>query len=348
LLNQKYGFASRLLHRVALGSTRIRQASFELEKNSSAKGPCPKTAPPVFISGLARSGSSILMQVLFSTGDFRSLTYSDMPFVLMPGIWRRISSPFYRDGTSSERTHGDGLEIDLHSPEAFEEVFWLTFLGQKYIKNDCLIPHAVGDITLSHFKQYVSSVQMSCDRPGELRYLSKNNNNILRLPALVDAFPDSVILITFRNPIQQAFSLLEQHRHFSKIQREDPFAKSYMGWLGHYEFGLLHRPFTFNQSVCEYSPDNINYWLSQWLQVYRHVLNTAPVNTIYLCHENLCHHPEMELENLLTKLNISTPYSELSPGYRPVKPKDVPGCSEQLQEECMALYSSLNGADKLS
>ena len=55
------------------------------------------------------------------------------------------------------------------------------------------------------FKTYVQVIN---HRYLKKRYLSKNNQNIRRLKLISDIFPDSRILIPFRNPIQHSFSLL--------------------------------------------------------------------------------------------------------------------------------------------
>ena len=41
-------------------------------------------------------------------------------------------------------------------------------------------------------------------------YISKNNNNYKRIELINSAFPNSKIIIPFRNPIQHAYSLLNQ------------------------------------------------------------------------------------------------------------------------------------------
>ena len=60
---------------------------------------------------------------------------------------------------------------------------------------------------MEKFIRYVGAVLVS-DPEGRTRYLSKNNNNILRLPALARAFPQALILIPFRDPLTHAASLL--------------------------------------------------------------------------------------------------------------------------------------------
>src|SRR6056297_381858 len=128
-----YSFLDRLLHQLALGPRTVRAACFELEtKRRQAVAP-PENNHPVFIAGLARSGSTVLLNALYETGEFRSLTYRDMPFIMMPGTWRKISKGSSRQRTVTERAHGDRITIDYDSPEAFEEVFWKTFLGERYV-----------------------------------------------------------------------------------------------------------------------------------------------------------------------------------------------------------------------
>ena len=97
----------------------------------------------VFIAGLARAGTTILMRSLYDTGLFRSLTYRDMPFVLMPITWSRFSSLLRAHKEEQVRAHGDRIKINFDSPEAFEEVFWMTFCKDDYIKADSLMPHDV-------------------------------------------------------------------------------------------------------------------------------------------------------------------------------------------------------------
>ena len=52
--------------------------------------------------------------------------YADMPFILAPNLWSKINLNHQTE--LSERAHGDGILINSESPEAFEEVFWKTFV----------------------------------------------------------------------------------------------------------------------------------------------------------------------------------------------------------------------------
>ena len=76
------------------------------------------------------------------------------------------------------------------------------------------------------------------------------------------AFPNSKIIIPFRNPIQHAYSLLNQHKRFCILQKKNKFILEYMNLLGHYEFGLEHK--SWNKSTNYNNFDDLNYWLEQW------------------------------------------------------------------------------------
>ena len=121
-----YSYFQKLLHKIALSSNFIREVFFDLEKSFFLKKDCKIGGEHVFVSGMARSGTTILLNAIYNTKDFASLTYRDMPFVLSPNIWAK----FFKSSIimeKKERAHKDGIKININSPEAFEEVFWKTF-----------------------------------------------------------------------------------------------------------------------------------------------------------------------------------------------------------------------------
>lgn len=284
-----YGFGSRLLHRLALGSEAILEASFDLERRL-----CPEAAGKsaeanhVFVSGLARAGTTMLLRALYDTNVFASLTYRDMPFVLAPNTWAKVTRRSRLQMDAAERAHGDGIKVDFDSPEALEEVFWRVF-GGEYVRKDRLAPVELHDDVIDSFRAYVDLVNHRYDRQ---RYLSKNNNNILRLGVLSRAFPNAAILLPFRDPVRHAQSLLTQHNRFIEQCRHDPFTQRYMTWLAHHEFGEDHRPFEWGAAVSgEYRPTELSYWLAQWIGVYRFLMTQISENDerrVFVCYELLC------------------------------------------------------------
>ncbi|MBY8978130.1 sulfotransferase [Rhodobacteraceae bacterium NNCM2] len=286
-----YGPGARLLHRLVLGNRAV--AGLLLDIETALARPDAEAAGVgrhVFVAGLARAGTTILMRRLHATGAFRSLTYRDMPFVLAPGLWSRLSGPMQRESASRERAHGDGIMVDGDSPESFDEAFWRLFEGEAYIRADRLLPHRPAEETLKAYRSYVGAILAS---GGRRRYLCKNNNNILRLPALARTFPNALILVPFREPLSHAASLRAQHERFVASQAEDPFEVEYMGYLGHHEFGRDHRPFRTGEAPAApgADPGTLDYWLGLWIEVYAHLLAELPANARLVCYEDLCQTP---------------------------------------------------------
>src|SRR3546814_19698701 len=77
---------------------------------------------PIFISSLPRAGTTALLEVFATLPTIATHTYSDMPMVLAPLLWSRISGAFRLDGHRQERAHGEGVLIDFDIPEALEKI----------------------------------------------------------------------------------------------------------------------------------------------------------------------------------------------------------------------------------
>jgi hypothetical protein len=340
-----YGAGDRLLHRLALGMPLVTRASFDLDDMVPARRGTPVDGRHVFVSGLARAGTTIVMRALYATGQFRSLTYRDMPFVLMPGLWAKLSASFRQRAEQKERAHGDGILVDFDSPEAFEEVFWRVFCGRDYIQQDCLKPHRVGDDTIDEFRTYVRRIVASAGAGGQTRYLSKNNNNVLRLQAIRTAFPEAPIVIPFREPLQQAISLLQQHVQFCDRHAQDPFSRDYMRWLGHHEFGATHKPFRFAAATpasgAGRAATELNYWLGIWNDTYRYLLDIAPAASHFVCYEDLCESPAVALQGLCEAAAVRLDAGQLRATFTAAPVKMAEDADAGLLSQARDLYQAL-------
>ena len=210
---------------------------------------------------------------IHKSGDFASLCYSDMPFVMAPNLWAKISFN-KKNSVPIERAHGDGIKISTNSPEAFEEVFWKTFINES--RNE----------VTDRFKTFVSNV---ISKENKSRYLSKNNQNIKRYDLINEIFPFSKKLIPFRDPIQQSFSLLSQHNRFINLAQSNKFIGEYMKWTGHTEFGPNYK-MNDSLSIKFQNVEDINHWLEQWYINYNSILQYGNIDnqTEFICYENLC------------------------------------------------------------
>ena len=93
--------------------------SFTLAKDISRQ----EIIKPVFVSGLARSGSTILTEVISQHPQFACHHYSDFPISWIPYWWNSLRKhlPLPKQ-EPQERAHRDRLMITADSPEAVEEV----------------------------------------------------------------------------------------------------------------------------------------------------------------------------------------------------------------------------------
>lgn len=302
-----YSRTDKLLHRLALGKS-VAELSFEIEtKIHSQNLPASKDSKHIFITGLARSGTTILMRSLFESSELCSLTYEDMPFILAPNSWTKAASLSKKKHVEKERSHKDGINVSFSSPEAFEEVFWRVFSEEKYIQKQYLTTMEADEGLIEKFRQFISLILL---RYKKSRYLSKNNNNILRVGSIKNAFPNSHILIPFRDPIQQSYSLYKQHQLFQEKHTSDKFSKQYMQWLVHHEFGGDHRPFTFGRknTVETSGVENINYWVQQWINAYQHLLERyrkSQSQIVFLSYDILCDKKEKLWPKLIADLDLS-------------------------------------------
>ncbi|MXO60305.1 hypothetical protein GRI89_12225 [Altererythrobacter salegens] len=294
----------------------------------------PDSGRHVFITGLARSGSTALLRNLYATNQFGSLTYADMPFVLAPNLWTQISRRWRTPIEPIERAHGDGIQIGQQSPEAFDEVFWRLTCGSSYIRSNELLPHRLSSSMVERFRNFIRLVLLNTDRH---RYLSKGNNNILRLSSLAEKMPDCTILLMIREPHDHAESLLRQHLRSKELK--DSFRVEYKQWLVHHEFGEDHRPFRF-VNLPNRNNTTIDYWLATWISVYRSLFNVAAEskNVLIVPYREFCENTKF-WENICSKIGVGeTDRNEIL--LRAGSGSSRPPVDQMLSAEASALYET--------
>ena len=313
---QAYSAMDKALHRVAFAAKPTQLALADIEDRLYPVAEVPLRRP-VFVTSLARAGTTLLLNILSQAPDFATHTYRNMPFVLCPLLWDRLSRRFREKGTARERSHGDGVAIDFDSPEAFEEVVWMAHWPGNY-EEDRIHPWSAADrdpVFEDFLRQHLRKIISLGGGAGSQRYLSKNNANIARLDLLQEIFPDARIVVPFRDPWDHARSLRRQHLRFCKLHREDDFSRRYMEWLGHFEFGGALRPIDF-QGWCNGPaaaiPGDLAYWLTYWCNCYEAVLERAGSAVTFIDYDALCRDPEPGLARLADAagLDRDTPLQE--------------------------------------
>ena len=233
----------------------------------------PEKGKTVFITSLARGGTTACLNAMYSLDSVATNTYRDMPFITMPFLWNGLSSLMGRKTERHERAHGDGMEIDLESPEAFDEIYWKLWWKDHY-RADTIQPWTADDAKPAATQKLARAFTKIISARGKAtrHYVSKNNANVARIALLKQMFPDCTIIVPMRRPSTHAASLYRQHLNFLKQQEKDSFTKRYMEDIGHFEFGQAHRPILFDGfDPKAFDPMTPDYWLAYWIAGFEQV-----------------------------------------------------------------------------
>jgi hypothetical protein len=195
---------------------------------------------PIYVCGLARSGSTLLHEIICSHPGVATHRLKDYPMVFTPYWWRRATAHL-RAGRPRERPHQDGMLVTAESPDALEEMVWMAFFPRCHDPSVC---NLLGDDERHRAFEsfYDSHIRKLLLAEEATRYAAKANYHVARLAYLVRLYPDARFLIPVRAPAGHVASLLRQHRWHSEGQRKHRRALAYMRRAGHFEFGLDRRP----------------------------------------------------------------------------------------------------------
>lgn len=310
----------QLLHRMLLNHPHVHLRLMWREIQGWRKGGGAPRPTFLWVTGLARAGTTSVLERLVATGAFHSLNYANMPLVLAPGLWKRFHNP--GTGELQERSHGDGILVGLDSAEALEEVFFQAMTGRSYVSNTALEAHDVSPGLHNTYLDYQGIALASSDRPDAM-YVAKNNNALLRYPAMRRQNRDFHVVFMFREPLTHAASLLAMHRKYCAMQTDDSFVKEYMDWLAHREFGLGHLPFRFPSTakLPEGDCESLDYWLEVWINHHREALDLDPHRLHFVQYETYCAHPNAVLQSLMREVGAKGKAPSY-PSYRNTRPAE--------------------------
>ncbi len=279
---QNYSKIQKFFHDFVLRTKFINKSLFEIEKIFFLKNKNIEKEPHIFITSLPRSGTTSLLNFIYSSNNYASLIYKNMPFVLSPNISKYLNK---KDILKKERLHADGIKFDNNSPEALDEIFFNN--GEIFIK-----------------KELINYIQLILHSENKTKYLSKNNLNYNRIDLINSILPNSFFLIPIREPLQHANSLLNQHLHFTKLQKKDDFVRRYMNYLSHHEFGINHK--SWNTPINFNNFNDINYWIEQWQLFYEDIFNRYQSydNCVFVIYEQLTN-PNY-IQKILKRINLNS------------------------------------------
>lgn len=308
-----YSPLAQLLHHLALDNPNLGLRLQRRDVHSAQKQGIEHKSEFLIITGLARAGTTSLLNKLSPQGPFASLNYANMPFVLAPRTWANFYKP--KDLGLKERSHGDGVMVGLDSNEALEEVFWKAITENQYVGENCLQQHDLSEDQCRSYLDYQRVIRQNNDEV----YVAKNNNFLLRYEGIRRHNSDFTAVILFREPLHHAGSLMEKHMQYVEMQNDDPFVLDYMNWLAHHEFGKGHKGFCFEntqewiQKAELWPQDNINHWLAIWLAVYGYASTIDDTNTIFVSYEEFCSEPTAVVNRIVVRFASGREAQNLTP-----------------------------------
>jgi Sulfotransferase family len=267
---------------------------------------------PVYVTGLARSGSTILLELLARHSDFATHRYRDFPLLFTPRLWNWFIDRAARDmPPAEERAHADGIAVTRESPEAFEEVIWMAFFrGLHDAGHSAVLNEQSSNPAFAAF--YRDHIRKLMRLRGGRRYLAKGNYNVTRLGYLARLFPGARFLIPVRDPVWHIASLMKQHKLFCGAETAEPAVLRHMQRSGHFEFGLDRRPIhTGNSDALDIVRNHwaagreLEGWAAYWSMIYGYiadVLEQRPdirAATLLLRYEDLCQYPRETMTRIL-------------------------------------------------
>ena len=273
---------------------------------------------PIFITGLARSGTTLLLNLLAQIPGVATHRYRDFPFLWTPIAWNWLQRRIATTEASVERPHRDRIYITADSPEAFEEPLWQFFFPHVHDEN---ANHVLDETTAAPefevaFRDHIRKILLI--RGGE-RYVSKGNYNVSRIAYLGRLFPDARFVIPVRHPLSHVHSLVKQHRLFCDYAAQDARIPKYLMAAGHYEFGPQRQPINVRSdhggriADAWRRGDQYRGYAALWADVYDYVATLVAerpglAQRLHVVnYEELCRSPREQVARVLD-------FADLAPG----------------------------------
>jgi hypothetical protein len=261
---------------------------------------------PIYISSLARSGTTIITELLSQLDHVCSHTYGDFPGVFTPywNNWLRQKKSFLHE-SKSERAHLDRILINNNSPDAFEEILWIYFFSQLHKNTTSGIKFSENKKFVSYYCQHIKKHLLVKNKS---RYIAKANYNINRIDEILKIFPDAKFIVPIRHPVNHIASLMKQHKIYLEAAKNNPKIDTQLAASGHFEFGNLreviqigHNNYETKVSELWSNQQELAGWATYWQGFYQAVIELQkkhPLAVKAIKFEDLCGNSEAIISDI--------------------------------------------------
>lgn len=274
---------------------------------------------PIYITALARAGTTIFLEMLSKHLDVGNHRYLHMVNPFIPHWIQKIANatPIFKKPV--KRLHKDRIVVTRKSPEAVEEIFWQFYFEDIHNEetSNILNSNTENPEFEEFYKEHIKKLLIN---QNATRYFVKNNYNISRMEYLQKIFPDAKFLLVIRNPINHIASYMKQHRIFNEMERENKKLLLWTKIIGHREFGSARLCINLNNTkkierIRELWKDEktqVKGYATYWKSIYEYVTVLLQRNkklayaTLIIRYEDLCDNPEKILDQLISHVELSS------------------------------------------
>lgn len=284
---------------------------------------------PIYVTSLARAGTTIVTEMLAAHPALTCHRYSDFPNPWTP-YWRNylLQRSRRRASEAAERAHRDRILVSQDSPEAVEEVLWMAFFDHLHDPSRSgVLDDATANPAFERF--YCEHIRKLLAVRGAERYLAKGNYNLSRLGYLHRLFPGARFLVPVRAPQHHIASLMKQHALFSRAHDLDPRIGRQLAMAGHFEFGPFRRAVHFGDDASARAIETawregreVEGWARYWAAAYRFLDEQLAADPglagrcMLFRYEDLCTQSGAVIDALLTHCQLEAePFAEARSRY---------------------------------
>ncbi len=284
---------------------------------------------PIYVTGFARAGSTIVLEMLNNHADLTSHRYFQIGSPSTPYFMNRFIEKVPLMTEFSERVHNDRIRVNRDSPEGLEETYWQNHFENILDENEPdILDEAINNDEFERF--YSNQMRKLIISQEGNRYVAKNNYVITRIDYVRKMFPKSKFIIMVRNPINHIASLIKQDILIRRLEMQDPRLVDWERMVGHREFGIAKKCINVGNNVSEIrsrwkrEDSYVLGWARYWRDMYQyiHEKSKKTKDLLLVRYEDLCEKSAVTIDSIFDYLAIDD-YSGIKKKYADIleKPK---------------------------